>query len=231
MAFPITPVIDLSNGLLCTILAWKLHISYKKNPSNQVLHIFATAYIFLIFAYAAFSLPRLIISSNTQAIGVGFLVANAFLFLAAAYLVRVTMFFFKTTLQKPLFWIFLILALGVMIVGVIHFSEPSYNPATGLTNWNIDPTFGTLTTVLFLIVLVPSSLFFFYQGIKTRDAIVRVRSVFIALGIALLLIAVGTYYTATNSTLFFISDIFSLSAFLTIFIGVYYKRTLIVSRS
>ncbi|MFH1236182.1 MAG: hypothetical protein V1685_04570 [Parcubacteria group bacterium] len=224
MAFPITPTIDLLNGVLCAFLAWKLHRSLRQNPSHRVLHLFAQLYVFLIFAYLAFSLPRFFVPLDQQAIGVGFLVAHVFLFLAAGYLVRVTTFFFRANWELPAFWLFLTLAVGAMIVGVMNFQEPYYNTTTGITDWNIDPMFGTLTTVIFLIVLVPSSLFFFYQGIKTRNTVIRTRSILIALGIALLLVALAIYYNSGTSTLFFISDLFSLSAFLSTFIGVYYKR-------
>ncbi len=226
MNFPISPVIDLLNSILCGFCAWRIYRSYKMDPPNTVLSYFATAYFFLIFAYFAFSLPRLLAPHNAQAIGIGFIVAHAFLFLATAYFVMVTTFFFKTGLHRVLFWIFLTLSLGVLIVGIIRFHEPFYDPTTGLTNWNIDEIFGTLTSVLLLLVLVPSSLFFFYQGMRTRDRVIRVRSIWIAFGISLLLIAAATYYSAGTQLMVLVSDFFSLSAFLSIFIGVYYKRTL-----
>lgn len=137
----------------------------------------------------------------------------------------VTTFFLKAGLHKIFFTIFLLLCAAVLVVGVIEPTLPVYNQATGITDWNINPLFGTMTSILFLIVLVPSSLFFFYQGIKTRDRVVRIRSVWIAFGLALLLIAASTYYTAGTLALALLSDIFSLCAFLSVFVGVYYKRT------
>ncbi len=224
MNIPITPLIDLSNGILCSICAWKLHISSRKDPTNQVIRYFATAYFFLIFAYAAFSLPRLLMPADSRAIGVGFLTAHIFLFLATGYFVMVTTFFFKAGWHRVFFWVFLLLSLAVMVVGGLRPTLPVYYPDTGITNWNIDLLFGTLTSILFLVVLIPSSLFFFYQGIRTRDRIIRIRSIWIAFGLALLLIAAATYYTAATVTMSLLSDLFSLSAFLSIFIGVYYKR-------
>lgn len=225
MAFPITPLIDLSNSFLCLFCTWKLYRSYRLNPSNRVLKYFTSAYMLLIFAYLAFSLPRFFVPRDQLAIGVGFLVANAFIFLSTSYLVMVTTFFLSVSLHRIFFWVFLIFSTAVMIVGVANFQMPFYNTETGLTNWNIDPLFGTLTSVLLLSVLVPSGLFFFYQGIRTRHPVVRIRSILIGFGIAFLMVATATYYNATTHLLFYISDMFSLTAFLTIFIGVYYRRT------
>lgn len=225
MQIPITPLVDLSNAILCLVCAWRLQASYRKDPTNQVVKYFAMAYFFMIFAYAAFSLPRLIVPADSRAIGAGFLIAHAFLFLATGYFVMVTTFFLKAGLHKIFFAIFLLLCTAVLLVGVIEPTLPVYNKITGITDWNINPLFGTMTSILFLIVLVPSSLFFFYQGIKTRDRVVRIRSVWIAFGLALLFIAASTYYTAGTLTLALLSDIFSLCAFLSVFVGVYYKRT------
>ena len=225
MTFPLSPAIDLLNSVLCIFCAWKLHRSYLNDPGNQVIKFFATGYFFIIFAYVSFSLPRLIVPDNSLAIGVGFLIAHVFLFLSTAYFVKVTTFFFKSDVHKLFFWIFIILAAGALAIGVIRFQEPIYDSATGITNWNMDPLFSTVTSILFLLVLVPSSLFFFYQGIKTREKIVRIRSIWIAFGLALLLVAAATYYTATTQLLALVSDILSFSSFLSVFIGVYYKRT------
>jgi len=224
MGFPITPFIDLLNSILCFFCAWKLYSSYKRDRSNKVIEYFFKAYVMMMVAYLFFCLPRIIIPENSFYLGVGFVIAQIFMFIATAYLAMITTFFADPSKAKIAFILVIILATVVFILSIIYFGLPDYNTATGITNWNIDPIVGIASSILFLMVLVPSTIFFIIQGFKTHDNVVRVRSFLISLGFVLLIITAYTFYRAATQTQAFISDLFSLSSFIVIFLGVYYKR-------
>lgn len=222
--FPVTPIIDLSNSILCLFCSIKLYNSYKKEPENKVIEYFYKAYVALVVAYLFFSLSRLIWPSNSFALGVCFISAHVFLFLATGFFLMVTVFILKPEWHRIFFGFYLILALGAIVLNIVNFNYPEYDRLTGITNWHINSLVGTIFTILFSVVLIPSTILFLYQGARTKTKIVKVRSLLIGFGIILLIIAAVTYYSANTQIKALISDFFSLSAFLFIFLGVYYKR-------
>lgn len=224
MTIPLSPIIDLSNSVLCFFCAWKLYSAYRKDTANKVIEYFFKGYVMMVVAYLFFSLPRIIGPENSFYLGVGFIIAQVFLFIGTAYLAMVTAFFIDPLRYKIAFWLFITLATVVIILFIIYFGLPVYDINTGITDWHIDPVPGVASSILFLCVLLPSTIFFLSQGIRSRNKIVRVRSFLISLGFVLLMITAYTFYQARTQMQVFISDLFSLSSFLVIFLGVYYKR-------
>ena len=224
MTISISPLIDLSISALCFFCAWKLYGAYKKDTANKVIEYFFKAYVMAVVAYLFFSLPRIIMPDQSFYLGVGFIIAQLFLFIATAYLAMVTTFFIDPLRYKISFWLFMILAIVVIILFIIYFGMPVYDKKTGITDWHIDPIAGIASSVLFLTVLLPSTIYFFSRGVCSHNKIVRVRSLLISIGFILLMIATYTFYQASSETQVFVSDLFSLSSFLVIFLGVYYKR-------
>lgn len=224
-SIPITPLIDLTNSILCLFCALKLSKSYKKDKSDQVIKYFYFAYISLFVAYIFFSLPRMFFPLNSSVIGFGFIFAHIFLFLATGYFLIVSIYFINHEINKNLFYIFLFLSACVIVFILIRFPHPINNQETGITDWNIDQTVGLLITALFLIVLIPGAIVFFYQGFRSKLNLVKVRSLLIGCGLILLIIAAATFYSAKTQKEALISDIFSLSSFFVIFLGVYYTQS------
>jgi len=224
--FPITPLIDFGNSIICFFCALRLYRSYQKEDQDKVIEFFYKGYTAMVLAYLFFSLPRLFWPRDSFLMGAGFILAHVFLFLAAAYFLTITVYFIKPNLRRVLFWIFLALALGAITLSVINLNYPVYDSSTGITNWNINPTVGIVFTILFALVLIPCSIFFYFQGVKSQSRFVRIRSLLIATGLILLMVAAYTYYSADTQLKAFISDLFSFAALLTIFFGVYYKRSI-----
>lgn len=221
---PITPLIDFGNSIICFFCALRLYRSHQKEGQDKVIEYFYKAYTAMVVAYLFFSLPRLILPDDSFLLGAGFILAHVFLFLAAAYFLTITIYFIKPKLHRAFFWIFLVLALGAITLSIINLNYPVYDRSTGITNWNIDPSVGIVFTILFALVLVPCAIFYYYQGLKSQDKIVKVRSLLIATGLILLMVAAYTYYSAETQLKSLVSDLFSFTALLTIFFGVYYKR-------
>jgi hypothetical protein len=224
MAFPITPFIDLLNSIICAFCSYQLYKSFRRESTNRVLLYFSQGYFSLIFSYLFFSLPRLISPENSHLLGITFVIAQAFLYIALAFFVRVTTSIVKPDWSKIAFGIILLISLISVIVSVIFINYPNYDITTGITEWEIQPIVSTFSTLIFLLTLIPSAFFFLWQGFKSQDKLVRTRSLIIGSGLLILIITAYTYYNATTETAAFISDVFSLASFLVIFIGIIYKR-------
>lgn len=224
MLLPIAPLIDLIISLMAVYCSIILYRSYKKDEKHVVLFYFSQAYFVTIFAYLFFSLPRLIFPEEAQIIGVGFVIAQALLYLAIAFFAKVTAYFFKVIWAKRVFGIVLLLSIITIVINIIFFTTPDYDNSTGLTDWNIEPIVGITSIFILAGVLVPSSIFFYWQGFKSRDGIVKTRSIIIATGLLSLVITSLLYYSAATITVALISDLLSLMSFLIVFFGVIYKR-------
>lgn len=224
MSIPITPLIDLLISLMAIYCSINLYRSYQKNDKHLVLLYFSQTYFVIIFSYLFFSLPRLIFPEEAQIIGVGFVIAQSLLYLSIALFAKVAAYFFKVIWAKRIFVLVLFISLIAIIINIIYYSVPDYNASTGLTVWNIEPIVGIFSSIILTGVLVPSSIFFFWQGFKSQDQIVKRRSIIIAVGLLSLVVTALVYYSATTVSAALISDLLSLMSFLIVFFGVIYKR-------
>lgn len=225
MAIPITPLIDFCNSLICAFCSYKIYQSWQRDRGNTLLRYFSHAYFVLVFSYLFFSLPRLMVPDSSGYIAVGFVLAQACLYLAVAFFAQVTTFFIDVRWVKRVFLVILAVSLVAIVLNVVYVGRPQYDTTTGITNWDVHPVVGVASAIIFSVVLVPSVILFFRQGVKSRDRTVRTRSLLIAGGLLLLVITAYTYYTATTPLASLVSDLFSFLSFLVIFLGVIYRRS------
>ncbi|MBU0598245.1 hypothetical protein KKF61_04625 [Patescibacteria group bacterium] len=225
MGFQFSPYIDLLNSIICAFCSYKLYRSYQRDrQKSPVLLFFSQGYLALIIAYIFFSLPRIIAPQESFYLGVGFVIAQAFLFFAVAFFAKVTTFFINTLVVQRVFWLVILISLVAIILSIYYFAYPQYDTATGITDWNINDIVGVASVVVIAGVLVPSMIIFFWQGRRTADKVVKIRSTLIAIGLLFLIITAYTYYNATTQIAVLTSDLFSLLSFLIIFFGIIYKR-------
>ncbi|XOU94412.1 MAG: hypothetical protein ACNFW9_06310 [Candidatus Kerfeldbacteria bacterium] len=224
MNLPLAPLIDLLISVICFFCSWQLYRSYKRDNSHIVLFYFFQAYAVIMLSYLFFAIPRLTFPENSLYIGIGFVVAQAFLYIGMAFFAKVTTFFVKVYWSKRVFWLVIFASVMAIIINIAFFTYPIYNSVTGLTDWNIHPWVGISSTIVLVGILAPSSLFFFWQGFKSRDNVVKIRSISLAIGLVSLMITAYIYYSATTVTVTLISDLLSLLSFLIVFFGVIYKR-------
>lgn len=224
MGVPFTPIIDLLNAVICGVCSFLLFRSFQREQGRLVLKFFAQGYAALVVSYLFFSIPRLTASDNSFLLGIGFVFAQAFLYLAVAFFSKVTTYFINVQLVQRVFWFVIILSTVAVLSSVVFFGYPVHDPETSITDWNIHPLVSALSITVFAGVLLPSAIFFLRQGIRSRDTIVKRRSTVISIGLFALIITAYTYYTATTQIGALISDFLSLVSFLIIFFGVIYKR-------
>jgi len=224
MQTPYGSIIDLLNLLICGYCSYHLYKSWQLDKRQLVLLFFSQGYFALVFSYFFFAIPLMVFTNESTILGVSFILAQSFLYIAIAFFAKVTTFFIRVRWTKIVFWMVILAALITVFLNIIYFNYPIFDPASGLTNWNIHPVVGLASTIIFVGILAPSAILFFTQGVRSRDRIVRTRSIIISIGLLSLIITSFLYYTATTLMVSLISDIFSLLSFLIIYIGVIYKR-------
>jgi len=220
----LTPIIDLLNSFLCGVCGIILYRSYQRYPKNVVLQYFAHGYFSLVVAYIFFSIPRIAVPEESFVLGIAFIIAQSFLYLAIAHFSKVTTFFINVQLVRRVFWFVIIAAIIATALNVVYFGYPEHDVTTGITDWDIHPVVGVASTVILASVLLTSSIYFLWHGFRSKDKIVKRRSAAIGIGLILLTITAYTYYSATTQITALLSDFLSLISFLIIFFGVIYKR-------
>lgn len=227
MHIPITPLIDLANCIICAVCGYQLYSSWRRDRTNSVLLYFAQGYTLLVFSYFFFSLPRLVVPENTFILGAGFVAAQAFLYGGVAFFAKVPVFFLRRQWVRPVFLLVVGVSVIAIIFNILFFNHPVYNPQNSMTDWDIHPVVSILSSLIFTGVLLPSALFFYWQGHRSQDPVVRHRSFGLSVGLALLIVTAYTYYATKSPIIVYISDILSLVSYLVIFLWVIYRhRTL-----
>ncbi len=224
MHIPITPLIDLANSIICGICGLQLYRSWRRDRNNAVLLYFSQGYTSLILSYFFFSIPRLVMPENSFVLGVGFVIAQAFLYGGVAFFAKVSVFFLRRQWVRPVFLGVITLSLIAVVFNVIFFNHPVYNPSNSMTDWDIHPVVSILSSIIFTGVLLPSAVFFFWQGRRSTDPVVQNRSIGLSIGLALLIVTAYTYYTGETPIIVYISDILSFLSYFVIFLLVIYRR-------
>lgn len=224
MTFPLVPLIDLANSIICGFASFRLYRAYQRDPSNRVLYFFAQGYLAVVVSYIFFSIPRIFLWDDSMAIAIGFIVAQAFLYLSVAFFSKVSMFFIQVQRMRLVFWLVILLSTIAVILSIIFIGQPVYDPATSITSWDIHPAVSYSSLIVLGGVLVWSMFFFFWQGIRTQHRLVKIRSIIIATGLLLLIVTAYTYYGAITPLGVLVSDLFSLVSYLVIFFGIIYGR-------
>jgi len=225
MAIPISPFIDIINSIICAFCSYKIYQSFQRDRTNRVLKYFFQAYLSLVFAYFFFALPRLIVPRQPFYLAVAFVVAQGCLYIAATHFAKITAFFINVRWVQRVFLVFLLASVIAVVLSIVYFTYPHYDITTGITDWDIHPVTGVVSMIIFAVALLPSIFLFFWQGFRSKNRIVRIRSLLISIGLSLLIITAYTYYTATTQIASLVSDLFSVTSFLVIFFGVIYRRS------
>ncbi len=224
MTFPLVPLIDLANAVICAFASVRLYQAYQRDQRNRVLLFFAQGYLAVVVSYLFFSIPRIFFWDSSMAIAIGYVAAQAFLYLAVAYFSKVSMFFISVQRMQLVFWTVIGLSIIAMILTVMYLGMPTYNPDTSITNWDFNPIVSIVSTVILGGVLLGSMLFFFWQGVRSQHALVKIRSTIIAIGLLFLIVTTYTYYASITPLGVLVSDLFSLVSYLVIFFGIIYGR-------
>jgi len=211
-------------GLVIFIFGIKTWLAYKKNAENKLVNYFGKFNIFtgLGFAIAA-PLGPVITSSFFLAAGT---ISSLFiLFVAAAYLTRISFTFLFPNLEKKVFWLIIFLDILLLTVLIKNFSYYTFiqDPRTRVSFVNYPAVAEVLMIIICAIALFVPGLIFIFKGLKSSDKKITTRAVLLGLG--MIFFGIGG---ATNSLVSAISSLASVSAisltlgFLFALIGMFY---------
>ncbi len=225
MALQISTTIDLLNAGVCVYLGVRLYRASQQDPASKTLHNFFLIYVYLTLAYVLLVVPRMLASQQTTFLGVAFAFGNACFLMAASFFTRIVLRFTKPKWVRVVIAGYHVLIAGEFLWSLLKLAQPDMDPATGITNWNVNLGVGTLSGILLLIVLIPGAILFMHKGLRTADNhVVRIRSITISIGAMLLIVSLIVFYLASSEVVAVIGDLASIGALLTVFLGVIYHR-------
>jgi hypothetical protein len=226
MAFPFSTVIDILNSTLCLYLAFRLYRASQRDPSSNTLRNFCYTYVALTLAYVLLFLPRLFAPQGALLLSAAFALGNFTFLVAGSFFGRIVLRFTRPASVRVFSVCYYALAAVCLGWSLVDRALPVVDASTGITQWNAPLGVGLLGGTLLLLVLIPGAVLFLSRGIRTRDNhIVRVRSITIGIGAILLILTAISFNLAKSEALAIIGDLFSISALLTIFLGVIYHRS------
>ncbi|PJE64300.1 MAG: hypothetical protein COU90_02515 [Candidatus Ryanbacteria bacterium CG10_big_fil_rev_8_21_14_0_10_43_42] len=195
-------------------LSWRV----KEHADNPLFWYFRNSFIAVTFFGIIFVIPFLFTPYNETVMVWGYITAQAFLTLAAAWLAAL---FARYTHISPVIGFFIILAIGAFEV-YIHITHlPVFN-FTSFETHNIQQIIpsrlaGSMIALKLILGIIPLSLASFYFA-ATYPGETRRRSFLIAIGL-FLWVAGGPLHDFANSTFFLLADIITLAGFGFILFG------------
>lgn len=226
---PIVSINNLISIAICLVSFWRLVSTYKENKNPLILD-FAKFYLFLTFFFVLFALPGLIVKDGFV-IGILFIFTNSFLFISAAYFIRIPLAMLRLTeLKSLLFGVCLFFAIYLPVMNIFTFERAEvvsidnfYDFRTAGPVW-LDFLSGGLTGMIVILAVI----FFLLEGLKNDNGIMRLKSFLMSIGLVCLLIASSANYIVYNINFSLAIDIFaSILAWIgliIIFGGIVYKR-------
>lgn len=227
---PLVSYFNLTTAILAGVGAIKLFLSYQKT-TNVIIGYFAKFYFFVAGIFVFYALPGLA-SDNLAVIGIFYIIALPFIFLAAAYLISVPLTFWRLYfLRKIVFWSIVVLIPTTVLINLLNFSPAQQVVIGGLVDWDSveAPAVRFLISISGFIGLL-AGIFFFIEAIKAKTKWVKIRSFIIGFGVLLLgLASVLNFAVAlfSEKSLELILILASVSAFLSlvlILLGIYLKK-------
>lgn len=229
MTLQVSTLIDLLNSALCAYLAVRLYRAHQQDPASRTLRNFFFTYVALTIAFVLLFVPRMFAAQHTQFLSVAFAFGNFAFLVASSFFGRIVLQFSRPTWIRPFVAVYHSLALFCLGWSLINRAQPVVDATTGITQWNVPLGVGIFGGVLLVLVLIPGSVLFFSRAIRTRDNhVVRVRSLTFAIGALLLTLTAVAFYLASSEILAIMSDLLSIGALLTIFLGVIYHRPRVI---
>lgn len=223
---------DLVSAFLCVLSTLKLWAVYKENRDFLILD-FLKFYLFLgvFFILLAVAVPGFLFSQYPYN-NILYSLSRFFVFLAAAYFIRVPLTIWNTLTLKNIIF-------GIQILFALSFSTASFLLSNKITLLEISktqylvtpepPLLSSLLGVFMGLTSILSIIFFIVNAFKSKERLVKIRSLLIGGGMFILLIAsLITFILSLLSSFYLIA--YSLSSFLAwtalliILVGILFKK-------
>ena len=204
---------------------WRSHAVVREpDGGSPAAHYFAW-WFFFFFLYLMFLTIPLALGLQKNLLGHFYNIAIVALFVGSIYIIRVPFDVLFTRQQTFKRWFYAALWVFVVIIGIIQFIFPA-NPFLDAKNkfiiWNPHPFAATLTTWGLIAVAVLFAITFIVGAFRTKNRLVRIRSVFFAMGAVALGVAT-IYYGAKRAREIIISMIFVIGGLVLLASGLMIK--------
>lgn len=222
---PLTAVSHISMSIVTFFVASRLFATKKRGETRSfgVFFLLASIFTFLIalpHIYLLFSKDQ---NTFAKIMDLGYIVGHIFLYLSLAVFIRIPLQWIYPKLKNLGTAFFLTLGAVTTILNVMRPGSPVFDSSTGLTLLNVDPLVGKFVAITAILAWVPAGIYFIVKGIKTHEKVVRVRALFIGIGLLVAIIGGPLHDVAKQTIHYLIADIVALAGFSIIAIGVLYK--------
>lgn len=227
---PLVGITGTLNAIVSLYIAARLYVTYKENKQESHKNFL---YFFLYFGvfYSLFATTQLILwTDNGFWIGISHVISYFFLYLSLSYLLSLPYHVKGQHNLAQVVW-FAIFVINILffIVRIIEFTPSEMLVLSSYVYWQ--PIFSewlrVVTGILAVITAASVSTFFIRYGLRNRaQSIIYKRSLWIGLGIAVLMIAAVLAFIAAPSgsaPFVFVATFLVLAGLLTTHHGLRYK--------
>lgn len=218
-------IIHVVSLLIAIVSSFLLYRMYKKTGNTMTKNFFW--FFVYVVAWMGMYFATIFATTGTFTNTSGWFPATShgFFLVGLAYFARIFAIMVMPKYEKLVFWTIMTAAIAVIVLGLTVWGEAGINPVTGGTSYSTNPILLQVSAVISTIVLLFTSTLFFYQGSKSTNEIVKIRSFLIGFGMILLLwhgislILVPTY----GKMPWLIGEALNVLAFTILLIGLLYR--------
>jgi hypothetical protein len=226
---PIVSIFNLTSALFFFGVSLRVYFSYRKSQ-DQSLKYFFYSFFFLGVTVFLLSTDGLIFKDK-MIMGLMHAIDPFFAILALVFIGVIPLRLMgKEKLKNIFFWIFIAIAIVVLLVDLLNWKPVNVYPQGSFIYWGdarglvINAMLGIISGLTLLLVIV----FFLINGLKASQKLVKIRAFFIAAGLLVIAVmSVLNYIVGPMSRLLYairlLCTILNVIAGILILFGIYYK--------
>lgn len=220
---PLSHIDWLVTGSISLWIAYRLRKKFFEHYSGEIRDFQWFFFYFGLFlltlassGFAAYSDPAFYSSAATLTHRIG----HIFFFFSAVFFIRIPLSWYNPKLKNAGSLIFLFLG---AVTTLLNLSRPGSSElhTSGINIRHLDPLVSQLIISVGLTWL-PIAGYFLYRGFKSHEHVVRMRAIFLGLGLIVITLGGPTHGIAQDAFIFLIADILILSGIVIIASSIFY---------
>lgn len=213
----------------CLIAFGALYSSWKKTK-NEMLKNFMLMFVFVaIFMLIMGAMDYLLvlrqdlIETKSSIPGFLFAFAHIFMILAISFFNVIPFRILVPRVKNIGFWLAFGTGLIPIVVAFTNLILPTVEAR--ITHYNVGILVSASIGIWALIFIAGfGGIFFLYQGFKTKEHFVKVRSIILGIGFLLWIVGGPLHDFATTTAIYLFADVLLLASFIVILSGIYVKK-------
>lgn len=227
------PIISISTFFIAIVMFFiamrKFYIIYRKTGERRIGYMYK-GFLYMGWAMLILSLPGLVLK-DLKLIDIANDLYIVFLLVGQAYLINITFDILSwERVKKIVFWAMVASGFFISLVSILNWNSAEVGYQSPFIFWEDTRgvTINLFMGILFMISSIWFSLFFFWNGFKSKEKFVRIRAFLMAIGMFffLLLGAVDYVLGATPDVIYLslYTALVGLIATLFFLAAIYYKK-------